>query len=60
MITAKPAPAANSGTASPRCSVSAPETAGPATPPTPALATDPIALPFPEQAPPAPGKLTIS
>src|SRR5262249_39287777 len=37
VITAKPAAAANRGTASPRCSVSAPETAGPATPPTPAL-----------------------
>src|SRR5258708_3745320 len=42
VIKAKPAAAASRGIASPKDWTSAPEAAGPATPPTPALATDPL------------------
>ena len=53
MITAKPAAVASSGTASPTCWASAPEAAGPATPPTPAAATDPPRAGGPPAAAPA-------
>src|SRR6266702_5063460 len=53
VITAKMAEVTSNGTASPRLWASAPEIAGPATPPTPALATEPPSAFGPPAAAPA-------